>query len=79
MMTLYRMMMMKKKIINLEVEEEVSNYEEVGENPPEFEEISDISDNNVPLANIYFAKDKDKNVMKWRNFPPQPRNMRTRA
>ena len=59
-MTLSKMMMMivKKIIYNLKMEKEVSNTEEDGLNPSEFKELSDISDDDVSLAKIYFAKDK---------------------
>ena len=43
---------------HLEMEKEVSNTEEDGLNPSEFKELSDISDDDVSLAKIYFAKDK---------------------
>lgn len=40
---------------------------------------SDDDGDDIPLANIYMVKDKDKNVIKWQKNAPLPRNVRTRA
>lgn len=39
----------------------------------------DESDDNEPLGNIYFAKDKLKNVMKWKRNLPNRSQVRTRS
>lgn len=39
---------------------------------------SDNSDDDEPLEDIYFAKDKLKNVMKWKRSLPNRPNVRTR-
>lgn len=48
-------------------------------NQPQEDSIVDDSDDDEPLQNIFFAKDKLKNVMKWNRSLPNRPNIRTRS
>ncbi|XP_022184406.2 piggyBac transposable element-derived protein 4-like [Nilaparvata lugens] len=64
------------------VEEEIhdSDAEEAVQQPDEESlDIDEDDGDDVPLANVYLVRDKDRNVMKWAKSPPLPRNVRTRA
>ncbi|KAG8321986.1 hypothetical protein J6590_032715 [Homalodisca vitripennis] len=37
------------------------------------------NEDNTPLGNVFYSKDKQKRVMKWNKCPLDPSNIRTRA
>ncbi|KAG8287875.1 hypothetical protein J6590_027214, partial [Homalodisca vitripennis] len=37
------------------------------------------NEDNTPLGNVFYSKDKPKRVMKWKKCPLDPSNIRTRA
>lgn len=69
---------------NLETEVHILDEEEVGNEdniePTEDIDVTQIDDDeeDTPLGNLYFSRDKDKRVIKWRKFV-NPQSVRTRS